>query len=511
MSPKFINIIIVITLIILSLAVVANTMSKLVGRDEQMYCSGAVLLAQGKLIYRDFSYAAQLPYHPLLCATLFKLFNTNHYLLVGRIVSCVCDILVMLSIVGIYRYIFKSFPFSGMILGLCAVVLYVFNPLVDYANGYAWNHDVVIFCVVFSFWLFISTNFQKKSKYWRIAAIGALLTFATFMRLTTVLVELLFFVLLLCVPAESTKERLKNALTFVLAGAVVSIWPVWVIAQAPRAFFLNIVKIPMLYGRWLHEIGMVFNKFALTISCLTRPAYLVLVLLVICLYSSVLFLRHKLKITSSINLLLAALLPLTFFVVALIPPTMWRQYLAVPVPFLLISLAFPLSYLRKLPDKAGMSRHFQIASCIMSVCTLVALISYSIVLYRIPIAIIPERWVPIEIHNISEDIAAKTNEPKLMLTLAPLLALEGGGEIYTELSAGAIIYRIADSLSSEERLITHTAGIETLAEIIEKNPPSAVILGVEMERLEEPIYKSVITPDWKIKNYENGPIAYFRP
>ena len=180
-------------LFILSLAVLANTMSKPVGRDEQMYCSGAVLMSQGKMIYRDFSYAAQMPYHPLLCAVLFKLFGTTHYLLVGRIVSCVCDILVMLGIVGIYRHIFRSFTISGMILGLCAVVLYLFNPLVDYANGYAWNHDVVIFCVVLSLWLFISTDFEQKSKYWRIAAIGALLTFATCMRITTVLAGLLFY------------------------------------------------------------------------------------------------------------------------------------------------------------------------------------------------------------------------------------------------------------------------------------------------------------------------------
>jgi len=83
--------------------------------------------------------------------------------------------------------------------------------------------------------------------------------------------------------------------------------------------------------------------------------------------------------------------------------------------------------------------------------------------------------------------------------------------IYSELSAGAIIYRIADSLSAEDRRITHTAGPETLAESLEINPPSAVILGVEMERLEEPIYKAVVTPDWKRNDYENGPVVYVRP
>jgi hypothetical protein len=190
---------------------------------------------------------------------------------------------------------------------------------------------------------------------------------------------------------------------------------------------------------------------------------------------------------------------------------MWQQYLAVPVPFLVISLAFPLLYLRKLTDKAGVNRRFKMATALMLVCSLVALFSYPVVLYRTPVVLVPERWAPVEIHKVSEDIAAKTNDPKRILTLAPLFAIEGGCDIYTELSAGAIIYRIADTLSAEQRRITHTAGIETLAESLEKNPPSAVILGVEMGRLEEPIYKSVVTPDWKIKDYENGPIAYFRP
>jgi len=512
-SAKIINIIVVVIIVALALAILGNSMTKPVGRDEQMYCTGAACLAQGKMIYRDFSYAAQMPYHPLLYAALFKMFNTTRYLLVGRLVSSVCDILVMICIVCIYRHILKPFAISGMILGLGAAVLYVFNPLVDYSNGYAWNHDVVILFVVLSLWLFLSTDFQQKSKYWRIAAIGALLTFATCMRVTTILVELLFFVILLSMPARSIKERFKNALPFLLAGAVVLIWPVWVIAQAPRAFFLNLVKIPMLYGQWLHEIGMVHNKFALTFACLTTPGYFVLVLLTIYFCIIVLFLRRRLKTGNGRNLLVTGLLPAIFFIIALIPPTMWRQYLAIPVPFLVVSFAFPLSYLRRLTDKAGIGKHFKIASALMVLAVLVAVLQFPVVLHGIPMVLVPERWVPNELHNISQDIAdtIKTKDPKLILTLAPLLAIEGGCDIYTELSCGSIIYRIADSLSPEDRRITHTAGLETLVESIEKSPPSAVILGVEMDFLEEPLRENAVKADWKRKNYEYAPLVYFRP
>ncbi len=513
MSPKILNILVVLILIVLSLAILANSMTKPLGRDEQMYCAAGSLLAQGKMIYRDFSYPAQMPYHPLLYAALFKTLNTTHYLLAGRILSVVCDILIAVCIVGIYRHIFKSFAVSAMLLGLAGAILYVFNPLVDYANGYAWNHDVVILCVVLSLWLFISTDFQRKSRYWRIAIIGALLTFATCMRITTAIVQLLFFAVLLSQPAESIKQRLKTALPFLIAAAVVLIWPVWVIAQAPRAFFLNIVRIPVLYGEWLHKIGMVHNKYDLTRACLTMPGYFVLIVLTIYLCLMIVCLRRRLKISNAQNLLLAALLPLTFFIIALIPPTMWRQYLAMPVSFLLISFAYPLLYLRKLANKSGLNKHFKIASVLVSVCVIVAVVSYPVVLYRTVIVLVPESWVPMRLHRVSEDIAEKTKEPKLILTLAPLYALEGGCDIYTELSAGSIIYRIADSLAPADREITHTVGPKTLAALLEKDPPSAVLLGVEMDFLEEPLFESAVLPEkekWETKTYDTGPTLYFK-
>ena len=512
MSEKTVYILVGVVLVVVSLAILANSMTKPVGRDEQMYCTGAVCLAQGKMIYRDFSYAAQMPYHPLLCAALFKIFGTTHYLLVGRLLSCVCDILVILGIVGIYRHVFKPFTSIGMLLGLAGVALYVFNPLVDYANGYAWNHDVVILCVVLSLWLFISADFEKKAQYWRIGAIGALLTFATFMRITTVLVELLFFAAVLNLPAKSVKQKLKIVLPFLAASAFVMIWPVWVIAQAPQAFFLNLVKIPMLYGQWLHEIGMVHNKFALTFACLATPGYLVLVVLTIYLGVTGLILRRRVKIANTKSPWLAALLPVVFFAIALIPPTMWRQYLAIPVPFLVITLAFPLSYLRKLVNQGNMmGKHFKIAAVSTTVGALIAVVSAPLVLYRTPIVLIPEKWVPIELHTVSEDIAAKTMEPRQILTLAPLLALEGGCDIYTELSAGAIIYRVADFLSPRERQITHTAGPKNLPAFTKQIPPSAVILGVEMPRLETLIFEVIVQPDWKREEYEDGPTVYFKP
>jgi len=556
----------VLTLIVLSLAILANSMTKPLGRDEQMYCTGGVLLAQGKMIYRDFSYIAQMPYHPLLYAALYKVLNTNYYLLVGRMFSSVCDILVVVCIVGIYRYIFKGFGISGALFGLAGAILYVFNPSVDYANGFAWNNDVVILCVAFSLWLFISTparqarrgltaDFKQESQYWRIAGIGALLTLATCMRITTALVQLLFFIALLAkgppsarsrqkADGELIKQRFKTVLPFLAASAVVLIWPVWLIAQAPRAFLLDVFLVQILNSEWLHKIGLVHDKFALIYNSLAEPGYLALIVIAVYLCVMVVWQRRpgfageasrKLAISDKADMALAALLPLAFFVIALGLPRIWRQHLAAPVPFLIIGAAYPLLYLRKLaplerdlyphPVKdlslSGASfltglvhnRHFNIAAVLTALSVCIAVASYPVVLYRIPLLLGPQSWMAIELHKISEDIAEKTKDPKLILTLAPLYALEGGCDIYPEFSAGSFVYRVADFMTASDRAVTHSVGPSTLGELLEKTPPSAVILGVEMEFLEKGLFQAAVQPDrqkWEKKEYENGPIVYFR-
>ena len=118
--------------------------------------------------------------------------------------------------------------------------------------------------------------------------------------------------------------------------------------------------------------------------------------------------------------------------------------------------------------------------------------------------------MPIQLHKISQDIAEKTQEPKKILTLAPLFALEGGCDIYTELSCGSIVYRVGDRLSAWNREITRTVGPNGLAELVEKEPPSAAIVNVEMKFLEDDLIKMAVKPDWERKVYENGPVVYFR-
>lgn len=495
--------------LILSAAILANSMTKELGRDEQMYCTAGVLLGQGQSIYRDFSYPSQLPYHPLLLATLYRGLGTTHYLLVGRLVSAASDILVLILIVLIFRSVFRDRRGEGLLLGLTAAILYVFNPFVDYAAGYAWNHDAVILCVVLALWLLLTTDFQDRSRYWRTAFLGILLTVATCMRVTTALVEMTFLAALFWMAGGVLSNRLRTALPFLAGATVAAIWPLWVIARSPQAFWLNLARIPTLYGRWLHEIGMTFDKTALTIHAVLTPGYLILLVLAVGLAWAGHRHRSHLAPQERQRAIVAALLPLLFLVTAYIPPTMWLQYLAIPVPFIAIALAYPLLAMGR-SKPAGRVVH--VGTLALSGAALLCVLANPMVLSRVVFVLVPEKWEPIRVHRLSQELTRKAREPKLVLTLGPLYAVEAGCDVYPELSSGSIVYRIADRMTPHERRITRTVGPATLAEMVNERPPAAVIVGVERRQfadLEEPL-RQIVPPEWSRKDADSLE-AYFRP
>jgi len=327
------------------------------------------------------------------------------------------------------------------------------------------------------------------------------------MRITTVIVQLVFLVFLLSVPGGSLRRRFESAVAFLVSSAIVLIWPIWLIASAPRAFFLNVFWIPVLNGKWLHEIGMVHNKVGLTFGSLTTVGYLAIISTGIYLCVVLVLCRHKLKGVNTGKALVVFLVAVAMFGIAYIPLTMWRQYLAMPVSFLVLGFAYPLMWLRKF----SYIKYFKIGLIIFIVGIVMTVTSHTIVLRRIPRLFSFENWVPVKVHRISEDIAAKIKEPKLILTLAPLYAIEGGSDIYTEFSAGPFVYRVADYISSWNLDITHTTGPRTLKKLVEKSPPSAVILGVEPEFLEAALFKAAVEADWERRTYDNGVTVYFRP
>jgi hypothetical protein len=183
-----------------------------------------------------------------------------------------------------------------------------------------------------------------------------------------------------------------------------------------------------------------------------------------------------------------------------------------PVPFIIISLAWPLAFFHKARLVTGNNKLYLTGSSLIIISAIIAVISFPVVLQRIPAIFDRQNWVPVRVHKISKDIAARAGKDGQILTLAPLWALEGGCNIYPELSAGAFVYRIGDFLSPQDRAVTHTTSPDTIAELTKTTPPCAVILGADMPFLEETLYQAVVTDAWKRQDYiEAGLVVYFRP
>jgi 4-amino-4-deoxy-L-arabinose transferase-like glycosyltransferase len=487
-------------------------MTKEVGHDEHMYCTAGYLTAQGKVIYRDFSYVAQLPYHPLILALLYRITGTSYYLLVGRFFSVVCEIGIVVCIAGISRSILKQFGRWAAGFAIGAALIYAMNPFVIYACGYAWNHSAVILCVLICLWLFAKMD-PDKMNFRRLCVIGALLTFAMFMRPTTAVVYAVFAVVIMFMAPGRLRKGKATALPFVVGTLVLAVWPLIAIYKAPEAFFLNVVRIPALNAAFLRQVGWVHDKAQLTKAALFDPAYIGLIIPGIFLWVTN-FVGSRVSLKSdNLKGLFFVVVAVAFVVIVFIPPTMWIQYWAAPVAFIAVALVYPLNHLCQVVEEDTRMRRYLVTAAIL------VAIAAGASLYRgLPTAVAnvvnmldADAWVPIRVHKISKDIRQKAAVRGPALTLSPLYAIEGGSEIYLEFSAGPFVYRIADKLSDSQRRIVHGAGAAELKELVESRPPSVVILGTEPKLLEEPILEQVIGADWQREVYgENGPVVYFR-
>ena len=518
----------------LSVYLFAASMSRVMTSDEQMYCTGGYLLSKGQMIYRDFSYIAQLPYHPLLLGIIYKLSGMTHYLLAGRIVSVVFDIVIIVCLFSIFRKIFGQYYFAGIFAGLAGTVIFVFNPYSSYLLGLAWNHDMVLLCIVLSFRIFLELDSiavpataKQINNCAKIAAIGALLTIAVWTRATTVFVIPFFIVMVIAKMRRIETETLNSAwakahptktkkLIWAFAGSVVvfSIVPVWIIVCSGRAFFVNIYTIPTLNSEMLHRLGIAYSKFYLTYRAMRNREFLFLILFAIVVWVYVFVKRQKIVFADKANALLAGMLVIAAFGIAYFPPTMWKQYLGIPVVFVIISIAYAMFYLTQINTENIRHGLTRIYTDKIAIFIFIAIAVFTAVKQKPFLKISKiweiEKWTPMKVHKISKNIAAKAGESKPILTLTPLYAIEGGGEIYRELSAGAFAFRVGDKLTEQERKMTHTAGLGKMRKMIEKNQPGVVVIGPELTRFEKIDSKSLVPEGWERADY-SGVHCFFRP
>jgi hypothetical protein len=310
------------------------------------------------------------------------------------------------------------------------------------------------------------------------------------MRPTTAMLWPIFFISLLSEDFPSRTQKLKAIAAFLAASAIAAAWPLYVLAKASDAAYINLIVIPLLNGEFLNKIGMTFNKPALALNVLFTPAYFLLTLLFLISSLSVLA-RFRSRFTRQYAI--TSCIAVAFIVIAFVPPTIWLQYFAPPVAFMIISICFAANAISS--DRPGSGRLVRIFAIVVIIIT--AVYNDTPVKY-ISAAFNSKQWVPVKFHKQAADIASLAGSQKLTLTLAPLAALESGNTIYPGLAAGPFAYRVADFLTPPQRKAANVFGPSDVPSLVADRPPSIVILADEKpESLEKPLSDSA--PGWNAR------------
>jgi hypothetical protein len=214
----------------------------------------------------------------------------------------------------------------------------------------------------------------------------------------------------------------------------------------------------------LYEVAPVKRNLALVLACVATFAAVVA--------------RPGRRFVFEVRLL-GVLLP-CLLLAALSPSLAWYQYFYPLVPFLLLAIAFACADHRAMRFRA---------TALGGTGILLAGSVLALRHYTEPFSRAPREWTAICIHELGKSIASRVGERRV-LTLGPILPLEGGASIYPELVTGPFTWRTAPLIPAAERARLRVAGPAELEGLLTADMPAGILTGVEAstrQRLEDPL------------------------
>lgn len=452
-------------------ALCAIALSRGLNVDEhQFVASGALLARGGFLPYRDYPFF-HTPYLTFVYALLFR--ATGFLLLSARLFSVLCAWVGLVLISRcVWRNLSGQLVTSRTFITASAAILFFSNPVVRYSCWRAWNHPLsTLFATVALLCLWLALG-QRNSARWCFAG-GLLLSLAIGTRLSFAPLALGFLGVSLFAPQETAwRRRMKNA-SLLAAGGVIGALPMlWIFTLDPRAFIFDTFT-------WQGTIFYLYNTAAATnvslggkllyivTKAVGHPGNLVLLLLFLAVQFSAL--RRPEFRKDPRNLLILVSLP-CLLIGALAPAIPYDQYFYAIVPFLVLGLVPPLVVLAKV---GGLERLLRWS---FGAAAMVSLVSTGQDFRYLVKLVTPSRWTPIAIHKAGIKLAQIAG-PGPVLTLAPVIPLEGGLDIYRALATAPFAWKTAGFLSEKQRQEFRFVGPQNVASALEPHHPGAICTG----------------------------------
>ena len=449
--------------------------------DEQQFVAPPVLVAQeGALPYRDFA-LLHTPNLVFVYAALDKL--TSWHLLAARLFNGACAwAIVALVFAACHRLLGGCSPWRRLALACGFAILLLFSTLALKTNGRTWNHDPALLLVLLGFLAYVLAARAQRAGAWLVVS-GLLVGLAVGTRLTFAPIVAPFGLAILLLPRSAWSRRLTLAALFALGVFIALLPALYFLGTQPEPFFYGNVQSQRLRladptDEWAHKTATLWRKLRFfTKVVMKNDVPLFLSFFAIGVPGLVAHFRRAFGSERRTVWSGAVLLPLVIpfvFAGALTPTRFQHQHYYALVPFLLIGACF------------GLSQWTSRARSASVVIGLLAAASVVLAWNEVRAFAVPrgfDRWVPVKVHRIGGEIARLAGSGKV-LTLAPIYPLEGGGKIYDELAVGPFAYRLAHLVPSEKRRRVHVCAPEDLPALLEREPPGAILLGAEDEKLE---------------------------
>jgi hypothetical protein len=461
------------------LGLFARIMAFPLRHDEEMYLPVGALLAEGAL-YRDFGFN-NLPNLPWLLHLVYAASGTGHYLLVGRLTI----FLLWLAAATGMGFAVRRLAGSSA-AALLAVLLLLAHPVLLGAAGMiVTNNFAPVALALLATAALLAALDRPTPHRLLLAGAGLALALAAGFKANALFLIPPFVIVALLVPATLPfAARLRSVILPFLLGGMVGTLPVLVyLAQDPAGFVTHVIG----YHRGPHiafwtanpdldgpKILTTGGKLRLAARLwLASPTLPVLLAALVC---ARLGMRRDAatarKPVWPVALCLGVML--CTGAIAFVPTPAFPQYYILPIPFAILLAAALFGRLSP-PDRTR-------AAPLLIAAVLLALLPGLPRLARpLPALVRPDEWTGHRVHRAGVAIAqhVRATGGTRLATLAPIYAIEGGLDVYPELAAGPLVYRVGDLIPVADRRHYRMVSPTSLAALLDRVPPAAILTGFE--------------------------------
>jgi hypothetical protein len=467
-AARHVAVLAIAAVLLLSLA-----MTKRLDHDEHQFIASSALLARrGLLPYRDYPYF-HTPYLVWIDAAVFRF--SDHLLLSARLISALCGWCTAAIIYFATLHLFKHESRGERFAIACAALtLLLANPVFAFTTGRAWNHDLPTMLTLLAFFAAIRGARDARAA-WPFLA-GMLMGISIGTRLTFAPPAIILIAPFFLAPNLSRRQRAVMALSYI-AGLALALLPLLAIASlAPRQFIFGNFIYPTLntamrsakgYAKSMGPAGKI--SFVLS-DVLIQPVNLfalafLAILIILAARRTRRHCVHQLEIQTLV------VLNLSMLVAAMAPTPLFLPYFFTPAVFLILLGVYLLAEIwrdRTIRPKVGN-----------------ALVAAVILCGGFGIAPHLDRgrawklneWTPMNVHEQGLILAQHLPRKSRVLTVTPIIPLEGRADIFAPMATGAFALRIAPTLETSEARSLRVLSAQDAAKLFWQTPGAAILTG----------------------------------